>query len=195
MEMFIEHPEYIETFKDLKKEGKIRAYGYSVKSPEEGLSAINDFGFEVIEVNFNLIDQRAIEVGLFDLALSRGVGIIARTPFCFGFLTDTIKNLDFPTDDHRSTWPRGQLELWASAPKLFEYLRDGKGWSAADLALKFCLAFPIVSSVIPGIVTPEEVEWNARVSEFIDLNSEEIESAIETYKSNTFFDKNMLKNT
>jgi len=185
--MVQENPEYIETFKDLKKEGKIRSYGYSVKSPQEGLSAINDFGFEVVEVNFNLIDQRAIEVGLFDLAGKKGVGVIARTPFSFGFLTDTIKNLNFSDDDHRSNWPKEQLLLWASAPKLFEYLREGKDWSAADLALAFCLAFPVVSSVIPGIVTRDEAEKNARVSELAKLTDEEVQKAIETYKSNTFF--------
>lgn len=193
IKIFQENPEYVETFRELKKEGKIRAYGYSVKHPDEGVIAIKDFGFEVIQVNFSLIDQRAIEVGLFDLALEKRIGIIARTPFSFGFLTGTITDLDFPESDHRSVWPKAQLELWARAPKLFESLCEGKEWSAVDLALGFCLSFEAISTVIPGILTPEQAEENARASSFPRLTDEEIKKAIEIYKSNTFFDRSLLK--
>jgi aryl-alcohol dehydrogenase-like predicted oxidoreductase len=189
IEMLKEHPEYVDTFRELKKEGKIRAFGYSVKHPSEGLTAINDFGFEVIQTNFSLIDQRALENGLFDLAREKNIGIIARTPFSFGFLTDTITDLNFPKDDHRSTWPKAQLKLWAQASKLFEYLRDGKDWTAADLALMFCLSFPAVSTVIPGILTPEQAKEDARAGSLPLLSAEEINKAIETYKSHTFFDR------
>jgi len=190
--MFEEHPEYIEVFKELKKEGKIRAYGYSIKSPDEGFIAINEYGFEALQVNFNLIDQRAVENGLFDLAKSKGIGIIARTPFSFGFLTDTISDLNFPKDDHRSAWPKEQLELWARAPKLFEFLRKGKDWTAAELALKFCISFDAVSSVIPGILTPEQAEENAEASERPLLTDDEIKRAVKVYKSHTFFDRSLL---
>lgn len=184
-----EHPEYVETFRELKREGKIRAFGYSVKSPDEGLRAVGEFGFEALQVNFNMIDQRAIENGLLKLAEDRSVGIIARTPFCFGFLTDTITNLNFPKDDHRSVWPRAQLELWARAPKLFASLREARGWSAAELALKFCLSFPAISTVIPGILTPKEAEENAAASDTGLLSEEEIRKAEEIYHANVFFDK------
>lgn len=185
--LFKEHPEYAETFRQLKKEGKIRAFGYSVKSPADALIAINEFGFEAVQVNFSLIDQRAIESGLLDLAEKKKVGVIARTPFCFGFLTDTITNLNFPKDDHRSTWPREQLELWAGAPRLFAPLREGKKWTASQLALKFCLSSKSVSSVIPGIMNPHEAEVNASASDLADLTPAEVQQAIQIYKSNTFF--------
>ncbi len=191
--MIQEHPEYVETFRELKKEGKIRTFGYSVKSPADALIAINDFGFEVVQLNFSLIDQRAIESGLLDLAQKKNVGVIARTPFCFGFLTDTITDLNFPKDDHRSVWPKAQLELWAKAPKLFAFLKEGKGWTSAQVALKFCLAPEAISSVIPGILTPEQAEVNASASDLTPLSPQEVEQAKKVYSSNTFFDKTLKK--
>ena len=123
------------------------------------------------------------------MAEERGVGIIARTPFCFGFLTGTIKNLEFPPADHRSTWSREQLELWAEAPKLFAPIREGKGWTGAQLALVFCLSFSAVSSVIPGIMNVGEAEANAAMSALPKLSSDEVEKAVEIYKAHTFFKK------
>jgi aryl-alcohol dehydrogenase-like predicted oxidoreductase len=187
IELIKEHPEYVETFHELKREGKIRAFGYSVKSPQDGLIAIRDFGFEALQVNFNLIDQRVIDCGLFDLAENRQTGLIVRTPFCFGFLTDTITDLNFPPDDHRSVWPKEQLELWLRAPKLFAPLRKARGWTAAEFALKFCLSFPLVSSVIPGIMTPEEAEENAHVSDLPPLTESEISIIRKIYLENEFF--------
>lgn len=191
--MLQEHPEYVETFRQLKKEGKIRAFGFSAKSPTDAIIAINDFGFETVQVNFSLIDQRAIESGLLDLAREKKIGVIARTPFCFGFLTDTITDLNFPKDDHRSVWPKAQLELWAKAPKLFAFLKEGKGWTSAQAALKFCLAPEAISSVIPGILTPEQAEINASASDLVPLTAGEVEKAKKVYSTNTFFDKTLKK--
>lgn len=193
VEMVRNNPECVATLRELKREGKIRAFGYSVKNPADGFPALQDFGFEVLQVNFSLIDQRARDNGLFDLAREKGVGIIARTPFSFGFLTDTITDLNFPKEDHRSTWPRQQLELWANAPKLFASLREGKGWSAAELALKFCLSFPAISTVIPGILTPEQAREDAGASELADLTQEEVAKAIKVYQNHEFFDKSLKK--
>lgn len=187
--LFEEYPEYVETFKSLKQEGKIRAYGYSVKNPGDALRAIEHFGFETIQVNFSMIDERALECGIFDLAEKKKVGIIARTPFCFGFLTGTVKDLNFSKDDHRSTWPKEQLDLWLRAPELFRPLRERKGWIASELALAFCLGFKETSSVIPGILTDVEAEANARASDLPKLTPEELKEIIDIYKKHSFFIK------
>src|SRR5689334_18538686 len=59
IEMIQSQPECIETLRALKKEGKIRSFGLSIKNPNDGLIAINELCFETIQVNFSLIDQRA----------------------------------------------------------------------------------------------------------------------------------------
>ena len=180
-------PEAIEELKKMKAEGKIRAIGISVKSPGDGVAAIEEYGFESLQVNFNLIDQRALASGLFDAAIKNGTGIIARTPLAFGFLTGTIKDLHFPEHDHRSRWSEAQLKRWAEAPELFSFLNEGKGWTPTQLALKFCISFDAVSAVIPGILHPGEAEENAKASDLPPFSKEEIEKAIKVYKSHEFF--------
>lgn len=62
----------IEEMRKLKKEGKIRAIGISVKSPEDGFLAVTEFGADSVQVNFNMIDQRILDNGFLDSCTSGG---------------------------------------------------------------------------------------------------------------------------
>ena len=55
---------------------KIREFGVSVRSPDDGLIAIEKYGFSILQVNFNIIDQRALENGLFGIAKEKMVFIL-----------------------------------------------------------------------------------------------------------------------
>jgi len=183
-------PGVLETLQALKAEGKIRAFGYSTKSPEEALAAIDEFGAEVVQVNFNLIDHRALQSGLLQKSAEKGVGLIARTPFAFGFLTGAIRSTDFDARDHRSAWPKEQLELWRSAPEMFSFLNPRKEHTPAQLALKFCLSFPEVSSVIPGMLTEKEVDENSAASDLPPFAPHELERVRSVVSNHKFFLKN-----
>lgn len=74
------NPAVLETLNALQAEGKIRALGISAKSPDEALAAVQEFGLQVVQINFNMMDPRAIQNGLLSLAAERGIGVIARTP-------------------------------------------------------------------------------------------------------------------
>lgn len=178
----------IEEMRKLKEEGKIRAIGISVKNPEDGFLAVTEFGADSVQVNFNMIDQRVLDNGFLDFAHDQEVGVIARTPLGFGFLSGTITDFSFSPDDHRSSWPESQLRRWAEAPHLFGFLNEGRGWTPTQIALKFCLSFPAVSSVIPGILHPEEARENASASDLLQFTPEEIARAREVYHSHEFFD-------
>jgi aryl-alcohol dehydrogenase-like predicted oxidoreductase len=175
------------TLRELKDEGLIRAFGYSTKTPEEALAAMREFGAEVIQVNFNLIDHRALTSGVLEEAAKRGVGVIARTPFAFGFLTGAIRSTDFDPRDHRSAWPKEQLELWRSAPERFAFLNPDGMYTPAQLALKFCVSFPEVSTVVPGMMTPEEVEENAAAGYLPPLKSHQLKEAALVTRELKFF--------
>ncbi len=180
----------IPTLEELKTAGKIRAYGVSVRSPDDGLAAVREFGFQALEVNFNLIDQRALDNGLFALALEAGAGIIARTPLCFGYLTgklDGRENLSHL--DHRANWPAEQRKRWAQSPNLFAFLNAGKPRTPAQLALRFCLDQRAISTVIPGMMNPGEVVENAASSALEPLGSEELARIMLIYSSNVFYDQ------
>ena len=64
----IENSNAIQTLEKLKGEGKIIEIGISVRSPDDAVIALEKFNFSVIQVNFNMIDQRALDNGLFNLA-------------------------------------------------------------------------------------------------------------------------------
>ena len=179
----------LHTLSSLQKEGKTRAIGISVRSPDDGLIAIRRFGFKSIQVNFNMVDQRALENGLFDLAKKENVGIIVRTPLCFGFLTGWYSaDSEFDSRDHRSTWPPEQIARWATAQQLFSsVLGENEGQTGAQIALRFCLSFQSVSSVIPGMLTREEVRENVLASELGPFTDRELQKIKEIYSNNVFF--------
>lgn len=183
-------PEAVETMKELKHEGKIRAWGVSARSPRDALTMIERFGADVVQVNYNIIDQRCEDDGLFDLAREHKTGIIARTPLAFGYLTGHIRGeTTFLGKDHRENWPAEQLAIWANAPGLFSHLYDSDDRTAAQFALQFCLAGDLVSTVIPGMMTPDQVMEDVYASDLTPLSVKELAEIRRIYDSNTFYDK------
>ena len=176
----------------LKAQGKIRAFGLSARSPADAKKAISEYGIDIVEVNFNLIDQRAIEEGLLDLCAQKDVALIARTPLCFGYLTGKLSgDEDFKGEDHRAKWPKEQLRRWAEAPALFRPLAESRAWSLPELAIKFCISFPAIATVIPGMMTPHEVEEDSRISDLPTLSNSDIEQAKRIYRSHDFYDRSI----
>ncbi|MBS0546235.1 MAG: aldo/keto reductase [Proteobacteria bacterium] len=94
-------PELRDTLGRLQKDGKIRAWGVSAKSPVEAIAALAEFDVAVVQANFNMMDVRALEALLPEIERRRA-GFIGRTPLCFGFLSGAIsKDTVFPAGDHR----------------------------------------------------------------------------------------------
>lgn len=179
-------PACLDTMKELKKEGKIRAFGYSVKNPVDALLVMEEFGVDAVQVNFNMTDQRVLQEGIFDAARAQGVGVIARTPLCFGFLTGAV-DTNFDPKDHRSVWSSEQIARWKEAPNVFSSIDREKEYTLAQFALKFCLSHPEVSTVIPGMLTVKEVEENALTSDLPSLTTEQLEMIEKVSRENTFF--------
>lgn len=185
-----EHPDVLETLQKLKSGGKARAIGLSARSPKDALAALEIFPFESVQVNFNLIDQRAEEDGLFAYAEKHGTAVIARTPLCFGYLTGRLtgSKTDFTGRDHRANWPEDQLQRWAQAPGLFNPIIAERGCTPAQLALLFCISPSTVSTTIPGMMTFAEVDSNASIPDMPPLSPQELVQIAAIYHSNTFYD-------
>ena len=157
----IKNEELWETLEKLKNSGKIRAIGLSPRSPKDGVTTIQQFNVSCLQINFNVIDQRALDCGLLDLTCRRKIGVVARTPLCFGFLTGKItENTIFDERDHRKQWPVEQIRRWASAPRLLNPLCEGKDRSLVGIALQYCLAFPGISALVAGMMSRKEVIEN-----------------------------------
>lgn len=166
------HPRLFDSLEEVKKRGLIKAVGVSVKNPNDALPVIKHaLNFDVqltsVQVNLNMLDTRAIQNGLLDYCHMNGVGVIARTPLCFGFLSGTIsESSKFPVGDHRLGWPKEQLKSWSDGARKMLSLAGSDGRDVqknVELAVRFCFSHAGVSSVIPGILTPNEAKMNAGI--------------------------------
>jgi aryl-alcohol dehydrogenase-like predicted oxidoreductase len=189
MALLQEDHRMIKTLESLKQEGKIRIIGISTTSPEESLIAIEQFNVKGIQVNFNLIDQRALDNGLFKKCEELGVGIIGRTPLCFGFLTGKYSADDnYDTSDHRSLWSREQVDRWANAYKLFSKEFTGlEEQTNTQIALRYCLSYPMLSTTIPGMLTEEHVDENTSSSNYGIFSDSQLQKFRNIYQKNDFF--------
>jgi aryl-alcohol dehydrogenase-like predicted oxidoreductase len=181
-------PEILGALDEMHRAGKIGAWGLSTKTPAEAGAAIREFAAACVQANFNLADQRALEDGLLDLALSTDTGLIARTPLAFGFLSGRLSaEAEFPEGDHRRNWSKERIAQWASASRTLAgdiAARDGQ--SLAQVALRFCLSHPGVSTTIPGMLTPAEVDENAAVSTFAPMPEADVAKIRALYAGSVF---------
>jgi aryl-alcohol dehydrogenase-like predicted oxidoreductase len=182
--------EILTFFDSLMSKGIIRAFGISVKNPNDGLSFL-DLNFSSIQCNLNLIDQRAVTCNLLNKAYESNISIIARTPLAFGFLTGdfTNKEINLSVGDHRSKWSEEQLRIWADSPLLFSSILDFSQRTMPELALKFCSSFNSVATTIPGMLTEEQVIMNVNAIKKGDLSKDELLKIFDIYDQNIFFAK------
>ena len=193
MALLEREPAVMETLRSLKEQGKVRALGITVRSPEEAFQAVERFGFECVQINFNLLDQRVLQNGLLDFCGSRGVGVIVRTPLCFGFLTGAYAaEGPFDPADHRSRWSLEQRALWVEGYRIFQSVLSDERQTPAQLALRFCLSHPAVSTVIPGIMRPEHALEDVVASEMGPLAPAQMDRLRRIYEGQRFFIKDRL---
>lgn len=173
-------------FETLIREGKVRVVGLSARSPQEALYAVEHLGLRCVQVNLNLLDWRAIDCGLLQRCRELDIAIIARTPLCFGFLTGrySVDDVSDP-NDHRARWPRDRVEGWITASSLIgAIITSGGEQTTGQKALRFCLSFDGVASVIPGMLTPSQVTENVRASQLGRLTTEELAEVEQVYREN-----------
>src|SRR5262249_7860276 len=144
----------------------------------------------------NMMDLRAVDCGLLAEIVDTGTGFIARTPLCFGFLAGTIgRDTQFAAGDHRARWPRSQIVNWIDgAGELLSALSASAGSAGARAAAKgrhasslSSFRSPAISSVIPGILTPDEADQDAAASTLGPLPEEAVRAVLEINRSRQFF--------
>ena len=179
----------------LKKEGKIRSYGVSVETDEEGLYVLNNTNASALQVIFNALRQKPLKE-LFPKAQEKNVGIIARVPLASGLLTGKFsKDHTFEDDDHRNFNKDGQAfnvgETFGGLP--FEKgveLSDQLAWMAKDrdslvrAALKWVMQQEAVTSVIPGFKNEKQVLDNLKSLEVRDFSQNELKRINDFYWEN-----------
>ena len=158
---------WIRAMDDLKREGVVRAVGVSVNrwEPNNVLQTLRTGQVDAVQVIYNIFDQ-APQDELFPLCRELDIGVIARVPFDEGTLTGTLtKDSRWPEGDWRNTYFVPE-NLSASVDHA-EGLRPlvPPGMTMPELALRWILADPVVSTVIPGMRKIRNVEANCAVSD------------------------------
>jgi len=167
--------EWFEAIQQLKQEGKIQCFGISINDhePDNALQLIQAGKVETVQVIYNIFDQSP-EKHLFPLCQEKNIGVIVRVPFDEGSLTGNITpETTFPAKDWRNRYFRGdrKKQVAERVEKLKKLLND-EVKTLPELALRFCLSHPAVSTVIPGMRTTRHVDENCLVSDKGKLSSE-----------------------
>ncbi|MBI2787258.1 MAG: aldo/keto reductase [Elusimicrobia bacterium] len=150
----------------LKAEGKVRSWGVSINNddPESAIELVSTGLVGVVQVLFNMFDQRAAD-RLLPLCREKGVGVIVRCPFDEGSLTGMLTpETRFAPEDFRSHYFGGErlAETCRRADQLARVVIGPKAETLAAAALKYCLSFDSVTTVIPGMRRVSHVTFNAR---------------------------------
>jgi aryl-alcohol dehydrogenase-like predicted oxidoreductase len=152
----------------LKREGKVLHWGISINdhAPETALRVLEDPLFETAQVIYNIYD-RSPERALFELARTKPLGVIVRVPFDEGALTGGIRSdTVFPAGDWRAEYFAGDRRAAAERRgRALAELLDQEVRSLPELALRFCLSSPQVSTVIPGMRRAAHVRQNVAAAE------------------------------
>jgi aryl-alcohol dehydrogenase-like predicted oxidoreductase len=159
---------------DLKREGLARAVGISINrwEPDNALRAVRTGLIDAVQVIYNIFDQ-APEDHLFPLCRERGVAVIARVPFDEGSLTGTLtRDSHWPPGDWRNGYfvPENLNASVAHADALRPLLPAGM--TMPEMALRFILANPDVSTIIPGMRKLKNVDANIAASDAGGLDAD-----------------------
>ena len=162
-----DEPEFRATVEKLKKDGWIRFFGLSLNrwQPENGVKAIRTGLVDAVQVIYNIFDQ-APEDELFPLCQELKVGVIARVPLDEGSLGGKMTlETRFPEGDWRAGYfgPDNLPKTIRRVEKLKEIVPDGM--SLPEMALRFILSHPAVSTTIVGMRKPEHVRQNIAASD------------------------------
>ncbi|UJF31902.1 aldo/keto reductase [Paenibacillus hexagrammi] len=173
-----------EVLDKLQAEGKIRHYGVSVETVEEGLFCLEQPNVRALQVILNLFRQKPLEQ-LLPAAHAKGVGILARLPLASGLLTGKFKEqTTFESDDHRSFNENGEhfnvgetfaglgfakgLEL----SRELAWIAEGRE-SMTRASLRWLLDQEAVSCVIPGFKNTAQVMDNLQAANVPSFTAEE----------------------
>ena len=151
----------------LRQSGKISAVGISINrwEPWNGVQTVKSGLIDAVQVIYNIFDQNP-EDELFPACQEKDVAVIARVPFDEGTLTGSL-TLD-------SKWPQGD---WRNSYFVPENLKSSiehaeqlkpvvpENMSLPEMALRFILNNPAVSTIIPGMRKLEHVESNFAASD------------------------------
>jgi aryl-alcohol dehydrogenase-like predicted oxidoreductase len=166
-DLWLQDDRWYAKMSDLKDQGLFGAIGISINrwEPWDGVKAVESGLIDAVQVIYNIFDQNPQDE-LFPACRRNNVAVIARVPFDEGTLTGTLtKDSRWPKGDWRNTYfvPDNLIPSVERADKLKPLVPAGV--TMAQMALRFILGEPTVSTIIPGMRTKRHVETNMAASD------------------------------
>ncbi|MGO8787689.1 MAG: aldo/keto reductase [Terriglobia bacterium] len=163
---WLEDDRWAKKIDDLRRQGLIHAVGISLNrwEPWNGVRTVKSGLIDAVQVIYNIFDQNP-EDELFPACAAKDVGVIARVPFDEGTLTGNLTlNTKWPAGDWRNTYfvPENLKASVEHAEVLRPLIPPGA--DMAEMALRFILNNPTVSTIIPGMRKAANVERNIRAA-------------------------------
>ncbi|MBT2422401.1 aldo/keto reductase [Streptomyces sp. ISL-22] len=184
--------EVFDALDTLVEEERIAAYGVSVETCAEALTAIARPGVASVQIILNPFRMKPLREVL-PAAQEAGVGIIARVPLASGLLSGKYtKDTVFPANDHRTYNRHGEsfdqgetfsgvdYESGVEAAVEFAGLAP-EGFTPAQLALRWIIQQPGVTTVIPGARSPEQARANAAAAGLPELSEDTLTAIRDLY--------------
>jgi aryl-alcohol dehydrogenase-like predicted oxidoreductase len=168
---------------ELRREGLLHAVGISINrwEPWNGVRTVRSGLIDAVQVIYNIFDQNP-EVELFPVCNEHDVAVIARVPFDEGTLTGTLtKESTWPEGDWRNTYfvPENLIPSVERADALKPLVPEEM--TMPEMALRFILNNPSVSTIIPGMRKTHHVESNIAASDAGPL-SEELHTKLRAHR-------------
>ena len=185
-------PEVFGVLDDLTAAGKIRYYGVSVETVDEAMRAIRHPNVQSVQIIFNMFRLKPADAFL-GAARERGVGVLARVPLASGLLSGKLRrDTTFAETDHRNYNRHGEAfdvgETFSGVDydtglRAVDELRllVPPGASLAQLALRWILMFPEVTTAIPGARNPEQAESNVHAADLPPLTDAQMAAVRDVY--------------
>ncbi|MDE0325010.1 MAG: aldo/keto reductase [Candidatus Poribacteria bacterium] len=157
------------TMENLKAEGKIRFYGMGLGSEADALKAMEETDISSLMLTYNILAQE-MAAPVMETAIEKGVAVIVRQPLSSGLLSGQLgPDTVFAQNDYRKTWSREKFLADLERVEVVKSIIGNKARSLPQAALKFILAHPAVSCVVPGMMTPAQVDDGVATSDAASL--------------------------
>jgi aryl-alcohol dehydrogenase-like predicted oxidoreductase len=174
---WVGHGDWAEAVQSLKDQGKIRHFGISINDhqPENALALVRSGIVDSVQVIYNIFDQGP-EDELFPAVAAADVGVIVRVPFDEGGLTGKVTPATvFPEGDFRNRYFGGDRkeQVWDRVQAITKDLGVPVE-RLPEMALRYCLSHPAVSTVIAGMRALVNVDANVRAVDLGPLSAEEL---------------------
>jgi aryl-alcohol dehydrogenase-like predicted oxidoreductase len=190
------HDQVYDALDTLVADGAIAAYGVSVETCDEALTAITRRGTATVQIILNAFRRKPLDYVL-PAAQRAGVGIIARVPLASGMLSGRYTaSTQFAEGDHRNFNRHGEsfdvgetfsgvdFETGVAAAKEFSGLvaeELGEEITPAQAALAWVVQQPGVTTVIPGARSVEQARANAAAGELAPLGEKFLAAVRDLY--------------